>query len=728
MHLYVNSVLNWNTASEKLEIERVLWISSRRDTIALINAYDKKAMPRLLPWADLAQAGEAGEFRVIADQRDEGIPKDETQIPENHRTRRDESWQLIEPIVSLSGEAQFDPRERGAAIKKVLSKHKVSKTTIYHLLRRYWQRGQNRNALLPDYENCGGPGKERQTGNVKRGRPRKITEITGNPVGINIGPEERRRFELGIKAFYENRLNPRTFCDAYQLTLEKFFSERIERRNGVLVAILPPAEELPSVDQFRYWYEKSRSLTKALLIRKGERRFNLEHRALGGNAAGAAMGPGSIYQIDSTPLDVNLVSLVHRARIIARPTLYLVVDVFSRLICGFSVAIEDASYAAAGLALENAMHDKVQFCAAHGFEITDEQWPARHIPEMLVADRGEMAGKQADFLAKGLGITITNTPPYRADLKPFVERMFRTINDYLVHNLPGAVLKPKQRGERDPRLDAALNMDELRRLLITTILHYNRSLIEKFPPQLFLVAEDVERRPIDLWSWGVENRSGHLRAASSEVARLALLPGEKASVTSTGIKFRNVFYTCEKAIEDEWFVIARQRGSYKVDIGYDPRDASLIYLRLPQAKAPIPCRLADRNSAFARLTWDEVKDFFEALHVQKEMRRTDDLQEEAIFNANVASISRDARGKTKNALAELNQSKAGRLKNIREHRAMERTHEARKPAEPSEGISTESPKNIAMLAGPRTDSMPNDYVPPPDDFELLRRERDEQLD
>ncbi|MBW4573588.1 MAG: hypothetical protein KME31_38255 [Tolypothrix carrinoi HA7290-LM1] len=55
-------------------------------------------------------------------------------------------------------------------------------------------------------------------------------------------------------------------------------------------------------------------------------------------------------------------SAINRSWIIGRPTLYLVIDVFSRLIVGFIVTLEPPSWLGAMLALENATADKVFFC------------------------------------------------------------------------------------------------------------------------------------------------------------------------------------------------------------------------------------------------------------------------------------------------------------------------------------------------------------------------------
>ena len=277
---------------------------------------------------------------------------------------------------------------------------------------------------------------------------------------------------------------------------------------------------------------------------------------------------------------------------------------------------------------------------------------------------------------------------------------------------------------RDTRLDASLNIDELRRLLITTILHYNRSRIEKFRPQAFMVADDVEPRPIDIWSWGIKNRSGHLRAVPSEPARLALLPGDQATVTAFGIKFRKLFYSCEKAIQEQWFVRARQRRSFKVNVGYDPRDASVIYLRLPGAKVPIVCRLMDQNSPFRRLGWAEIEKFFDALQLQKERSRTNDLQAQAAFDASVQAVVKESRTQAKVAASEIKQSNAARLRNIREHRSLE--NDLDNPSGSSRNESLENAPVDSNEHALQSAEAPNDYISPPNDFELLRKERDEQ--
>jgi transposase InsO family protein len=136
--------------------------------------------------------------------------------------------------------------------------------------------------------------------------------------------------------------------------LEKSFSQKVKDRDGVEVPILWAAERCPTLRQFCYHYYKDRDLRRSLISREGQRWFNLHYREVTGDSTQMAPFPGALWQIDSTIVDIHLVSSLDRSRIIGRPVLYLVVDLFSRMIVGFSVSLEGPSWLGASLALENA--------------------------------------------------------------------------------------------------------------------------------------------------------------------------------------------------------------------------------------------------------------------------------------------------------------------------------------------------------------------------------------
>ncbi|MES3706518.1 hypothetical protein ABFE52_13415 [Staphylococcus ureilyticus] len=73
----------------------------------------------------------------------------------------------------------------------------------------------------------------------------------------------------------------------------------------------------------------------------------------------------------------------------------------------------------------------MEFCKQYGIDITPEQWPTHHLPEIIIADRGEFEGYWVDNLINNLNIKIENTTAYRGDLKELLKGNFRTFNGKL---------------------------------------------------------------------------------------------------------------------------------------------------------------------------------------------------------------------------------------------------------------------------------------------------------
>ncbi len=212
------------------------------------------------------------------------------------------------------------------------------------------------------------------------------------------------------------------------------------------------------------------------------------------------MGPGSKYQIDATVGDIYLVSQFDRSNIIGRPVMYFMTDVFSRMVTGMYIGLEGPSWIGAMMAIANAASDKVAYCREYGISIAEEEWPCHHIPAVILGDRGEMESKNADNLVSMLGVRIENAPPYRADLKGIIEQHFRTINFNATVFLPGRV-KPDmaERGGKDYRLDAKLDIRQFTAIIIKCVLYYNNShYMESFEKSGRMMEAGVESIPLRL--------------------------------------------------------------------------------------------------------------------------------------------------------------------------------------------------------------------------------------
>jgi len=80
------------------------------------------------------------------------------------------------------------------------------------------------------------------------------------------------------------------------------------------------------------------------------RRNYLEKR-FAGNAVHHADGPGSVFEVDATLVDVYLVSDLQQC--IGQPVVYTVTDVFSSMLVGVYVGLEGPSWHEAIRAIEN---------------------------------------------------------------------------------------------------------------------------------------------------------------------------------------------------------------------------------------------------------------------------------------------------------------------------------------------------------------------------------------
>jgi len=138
----------------------------------------------------------------------------------------------------------------------------------------------------------------------------------------------------------------------------------------------------------------------------------------------------------------------------------------------------------------------------------------------------------------------------------------------------------------------------------------------------------VKPVPRDLWNFGMKYLSGAQRTLSKASVRYALLPSDKASITSKGILFRGLLYGCEQGFRERWFDSARISGREAITVSYDPRDGSCIYFRPSHESEPVECFLLDSNKIHGRFSAEELEQLRQADHEEREVyRSTEDFQE-----------------------------------------------------------------------------------------------------
>ncbi|WP_322005169.1 DDE-type integrase/transposase/recombinase [Paraburkholderia tropica] len=646
------------------ELRRILWVSPNSDQIVSIRVDAHVNAPKWSSSKDW-EPDENGKEKVIPEPDDAYLRLNEaSEISAPNIVRRDKAWKSIKGIVCQEPEI-YRAKPRGEMQRRAAKLAKVSNDTIRNYTFEYWQRGMTKHALRPDWPNCGNRGERKKAGEKKRGRPRNNPSI----VGINVDEDIQKIFEVAINNKY-NKNKKMGLKGAYNEMMKKWFSEFVTVEDDGEI-ILDPEGNYPTYEVFHYWYKTGRNERSEAIARKGKKYYERNLRALVGNSTSEAIGPGFRYQIDATIADVYLVSSANGRDIIGRPVVYVVIDVWSRMIVGIYVGLENASWLAAKMALLNVGMDKVEFCKKHGISITADQWPAVGYSDYLLADKGEGISQFSEQVGE-LGIKVENAPAYRPDWKGIVERMFGVLPAKFSYALPGYIeVDYKERGGRDYRLDATLTLDDFTELMIMAVLDHNSHIIKGYPLTGDLIKNGVPAIPNELWAWGIKNRMGKLRTYPERVLRFGLMHTDDATLTGSGIEFRGRTYKSNAKLASGEQSSAR-RNSKKVRVAYDPICLGEILLHEEHSRRRFEvCPLRSDDPIEIGLSLQEL------LEQQKRARETTAgrkhkvLENRLNFEVKMEATIESAKAR-KAALEPDNRSKAERTGNIRVNKAVER--------------------------------------------------------
>lgn len=144
-----------------------------------------------------------------------------------------------------------------------------------------------------------------------------------------------------------------------------------------------------------------------------------------------ASAPNEMWQADHTLLDIELLD---EQKVAYRPWLTLVVDDYSRAVAGYFVSLSAPSAINTALALRQAIWRK-----------NNQDWPICGIPETLYVDNGsDFVSEHIEQACIALKIRLLHSRPGRPRGRGRIERLFRTVNDMLLAELPGFLKNGKR--------------------------------------------------------------------------------------------------------------------------------------------------------------------------------------------------------------------------------------------------------------------------------------------
>lgn len=165
-------------------------------------------------------------------------------------------------------------------------------------------------------------------------------------------------------------------------------------------------------------------------------------------------------------------------------------------------------------------------------------------------------------------------------------------------------------------------------------------------------------------------------------------------------------YSCEMAIQRNWFAKARRNGVWSIDCWFDPNSAAHIWIK-GENKEFLRCDLRRSDAKYANYRSDEIYDLLEAYRQLPPTHKRAELESRVDLADTVEQIISNALAERK--LEPPARTKAEAVSNIRENRAEERLL-GREHATVPDGVRAEPLQSNAQspaiardsYAGPRT--------------------------
>lgn len=456
-------------------------------------------------------------------------------------------------------------------LKKTMEDLGIQRDAAWRAIRRFLQSGLDMAAIVD--------GRSLRSG--KR-NPYKYSKKTGHPTmnalgkGVPLTDEIRTYFDEAIKDFLIGRA--KTKKDAYMTMIEKHFINEEETPTGIRVSVLPDNLR-PTLKQFLNYTRvrvPQEEIDKAKTSAREQR--NNKRLLLSDNLQGV-MGPGDLWEVDECEIDLSLVSVENPSVTVGRPIVYVMIDVYTRMIVAYSVAFDNNSVLGITNCFLNLLDDKQELCNRFGIQIGANEWPSKILPLRLRSDYGaEYISHAMDTICCKLGVAKELVSPATGSLKGQVEQLFHQIHAAQNSLLEGKGLIEK-RYDSNHHQEAILNIQEFEAVLLTYIVGHNRKYMEKYPLTKDMRQQNVDPCPIYLWKYGV-SLNGSPRPITNEVMfRHSLLLPVKASVGRAGITFKGLFYI---NLQDEALLrdmyLASTHGKKKLESAcIDPRNIGHLY-------------------------------------------------------------------------------------------------------------------------------------------------------
>jgi len=342
--------------------------------------------------------------------------------------------------------------------------------------------------------------------------------------------------------------------------------------------------ETPSYKVIRR-HIKSLDPFDVMASREGRRAAERAFRAYG-------MGPVTTRPLERVEIDHTVLDLFVLDQglglILGRPYLTIAMDAHTRAIVGMYIGFTPPSYVTVMEVLKRTILPKTALREKYPSIINE--WDAHGMPDAIIVDNGKEfhSADLADACLQ-LKIQVQYCPPGEPWYKGVIERFFRTLNQRLLHSLPGTTFgKIYKLAEYDPTKHAVVDFLVLSEILYTWLADIYMQEIHR----------GIGTSPADKWRTSSSAFPPRWPPSRRDLdITLGLI--EERVIGKRGIEYQGLFYNCDALARIRNAIPSGQR----VTIKYLPDDMTRVFVRDPASGAYVEAPAIDQAYTAGKTWW-----------------------------------------------------------------------------------------------------------------------------
>ena len=338
--------------------------------------------------------------------------------------------------------------------------------------------------------------------------------------GIPLTDELREIFDDCCKHYLSGR--EKSYATTYDWMLTKYFTARVETQtsDGVVVQNkLLPIDQRPTKSQMENYIVTHTSAKARRVCKTSKREYRNDERMLVSDNLLNVHGPGDLFEMDEVEMDVSIVSEVDPTKVIGRPIVHAMVDVYG----------------------------------------------------------SEYRSKEVKRICNELNITLELVPPAMGSLKGQVEQLFHQYHSVQNDLLEGKGLITKRYDSNHHR-HAVLTLDNIWVFVINQTIAHNMMTMSQYPMTKEMLEKSVHPIPLELWDYGCTKYGAPRPIVNLDQFEYSIRKEVRARITRKGIEWNGLYYIAN----DPWLaeqITKTRRSSVPLKCRLDERNiGSLWYI------------------------------------------------------------------------------------------------------------------------------------------------------